>query len=125
MVRDPRDLAALLLRELRSQPEGLADREAARRLLVYGRNELRPPARRSWQRDLGRQLAHPLALLLWAAAALAWLGSAPVLAGAIVGVIALNAALAFLQERQGRTRGSGAGQVPADHGRNATGWPAM
>jgi calcium-translocating P-type ATPase len=42
----------------------------------------------------------PLALLLWLAAALSLVISAPVLAVAIVSVIWLNAAFAFIQERQ-------------------------
>jgi calcium-translocating P-type ATPase len=99
-VRDPRDPTAQLLRQLRSQPRGLSDREAARRLITYGPNELRTGRRAAWVRDLVRQLVHPLALLLWVAAGLAWLGATPVLAMAIVAVIALNAALAFLQERR-------------------------
>jgi calcium-translocating P-type ATPase len=45
-------------------------------------------------------VVHPLAVLLWAAAALAWLAGTPVLAGAIVAVIVINAAFALVQERQ-------------------------
>jgi calcium-translocating P-type ATPase len=43
---------------------------------------------------------HPLALLLWAAAVLAWVAGTPVIALAIVGVIVINAGFAFLQEQQ-------------------------
>ena len=46
------------------------------------------------------QLTHPLALLLWVAAGLALAASSPVLAAAIVAVIALNAVFAFAQEKQ-------------------------
>nr|WP_281380870.1 cation-transporting P-type ATPase [Nocardioides panaciterrulae] len=88
-----------MLRDLRSRPEGLTDREAARRLEVSGRNELVRRARRTWPGQLGRQLVHPLALLLWAAAALAWVGGTPPLSVAIVGVVLLNAGFAFVQER--------------------------
>ena len=92
--------ADLLLRHLRTTPEGLSSREAERRLLTEGPNELvRPPGRR-WPGEIVRQLTHPLALLLWVAALLALLAGTPVLAAAIVGVILLNAAFAFLQERQ-------------------------
>lgn len=90
----------LLLRDLGSTSAGLTSREAARRLLVYGPNELRRSGRRHWAKELAAQLIHPLALLLWLAAALAWVIAAPVLAIAIVSVIWLNAAFAFVQERQ-------------------------
>jgi calcium-translocating P-type ATPase len=89
-----------LFRELRSRPEGLSSREVERRLIHYGPNELVRRGRRRWWRDLGTQLTHPLALLLWAAAALAWAAGTPVLALAICGVVLLNAAFALLQERQ-------------------------
>jgi magnesium-transporting ATPase (P-type) len=90
----------LLLPDLGSTSAGLSSREVARRLLVYGPNELRRSGRRHWTKELAAQLIHPLALLLWLAAALAWVISAPVLAIAIVSVIWLNAAFAFVQERQ-------------------------
>ncbi|MGW5668863.1 cation-translocating P-type ATPase [Micromonospora sp. NPDC003776] len=85
---------------LRSSPDGLATEEARRRLTAYGPNELRRQRRRGWWRELGRQVVHPLALLLWVAAALAWVAGTPVLAGAILVVIALNALFASVQERQ-------------------------
>ncbi|MFD4709891.1 cation-translocating P-type ATPase [Streptomyces sp. NPDC058430] len=90
----------LLRRELGTGSRGLSAREAARRLAVYGPNEVRRKARTSLWRELVRQLAHPLALLLWAAAALAFVAGIPVLGWAIVAVVLLNAAFALLQERQ-------------------------
>ena len=39
-VDDPREAVELLLRELRARPDGLSSREAERRLVAYGRNEL-------------------------------------------------------------------------------------
>ena len=51
-------------------------------------------------RELAVQFTHPLALLLWGAAALAWVGGIPALAVAIVAVIVLNAVFAFAQEIQ-------------------------
>ncbi len=77
---------------------GLEVREAARRLLVYGPNELPTVGRIRWLSALMRQFTHPLALLLWLAAALALVSGSAVLAIAIVVVIFLNAALAFAQE---------------------------
>ncbi|HYM44627.1 MAG TPA: cation-transporting P-type ATPase [Solirubrobacteraceae bacterium] len=92
--------AALLLRDLRSSRTGLSSAEAARRLLQYGPNELRRRGGRRWPRELARQFTHPLALLLWAAAALAWLAGIGPVAIAIVVVIAINAFFAFIQEAQ-------------------------
>ena len=75
-------------------------REAELRLTEYGANEIVRRGRRSPWRDIVAQLTHPLALLLWAASLLAWFAGTPILAGAIVAVILLNAAFALLQERQ-------------------------
>ncbi|TDD40858.1 cation-translocating P-type ATPase [Saccharopolyspora elongata] len=97
---DPRESAALLLRDLRTRVEGLTEREARRRLEVHGPNELPHHRARQWPAALARQFTHPLALLLWVAAALAWVAGTRELATAIVAVIVLNAALAFWQEEQ-------------------------
>ncbi|MFE4684371.1 cation-translocating P-type ATPase [Streptomyces sp. NPDC056721] len=100
LAPDPLEPLPLLRRELGTGSRGLSAREAARRLAVYGPNEVRRKARTSLWRELVRQLAHPLALLLWAAAALAFVAGIPVLGWAIVAVILVNAAFALLQERQ-------------------------
>ncbi len=97
---DPREPLGRLERDLRAGPEGLSTREAGRRLVAYGPNELRRRGGRAWPRRLAAQFVHPLALLLWLAAALAVVAGAPVLGAAIVAVIALNALFAFAQERQ-------------------------
>ncbi|HEY7177197.1 MAG TPA: cation-transporting P-type ATPase [Micromonosporaceae bacterium] len=97
---DPRTPVPHLLSDLHSTPSGLSTREAARRLERYGPNTLVRRGRRPWQQDLARQFTHPLALLLWLAAALAAADQTMALAIAIVAVIVLNALLAFAQERQ-------------------------
>ncbi|MBS1891022.1 MAG: cation-transporting P-type ATPase, partial [Actinobacteria bacterium] len=79
---------------------GLSSREAERRLAQYGPNEVTRRAGPGRARELGRQFAHPLALLLWAAAGLAVAAGNATLAVAIVAVIVLNAVLAFFQEAQ-------------------------
>ena len=103
-VSDPAEASheplALLMAHLRSGPAGLSQQEAEHRLVIFGPNELRRRGRRRLARELGRQFVHPLALLLWLAAGLAYLTGTPVLAGAIIAVIALNAVLAFVQEQQ-------------------------
>ncbi|MGO8870048.1 MAG: cation-translocating P-type ATPase [Acidimicrobiales bacterium] len=100
MALDATVPVARLLRDLRTTPRGLSNPEAGRRLTVYGRNVLvRRGGHRLW-REFARQFTHPLALLLWAAAGLAWLGGIVAVAIAIVIVIVLNAMFAFFQEMQ-------------------------
>ncbi len=89
-----------LLRDLSTTTHGLSNREANRRLVAYGPNELQRRGGRTWPGELARQFTHPLALLLWAAAALALATNTAVLAAAIVGVIVLNAGFSFWQEVQ-------------------------
>ena len=96
---DPEEALDRLLRDLRSRRDGLSDREAARRLISAGPNELVRSRSRGWFRELARQLVHPLALLLWLAAGLAAVDQTPQLAVAIVVVIWINALFAFVQER--------------------------
>lgn len=96
---DPEEALDRLLRDLRSRREGLSDREAARRLVSVGPNELVRRRGGGWPSQLARQLVHPLALLLWMAAALAEIAGTPPLAIAIVVVILVNALFAFFQER--------------------------
>jgi calcium-translocating P-type ATPase len=97
---DPGERIDLLARDLRTSLDGLSAREADRRLLSHGPNQLERRAGRRWPRELGRQFTHPLALLLWGAAALAAAAGITAVAIAVVIVIALNAAFAFVQEQQ-------------------------
>lgn len=95
---DPEEAADLLLRDLRSSRTGLTTAEARRRLLQYGPNELRRRGGRRWPGELARQFTHPLALLLWLAAALLVAVGSYVVAAAVLLIIFLNAAFAFVQE---------------------------
>lgn len=90
----------VLLRHLRTQPTGLALREADRRLRLYGPNVLERRGGSRWPRRIALQFVHPLALLLEMAAALAAAEGTWVLCGAILAVLAVNAVFALLQERQ-------------------------
>ncbi|MFI5911872.1 cation-translocating P-type ATPase [Dactylosporangium sp. NPDC051541] len=99
-AQDPREPVDLLMRDLRCGAGGLPAREAARRLLVYGPNELARRGGRRWWRELVRQLVHPLAALLWLAAALALVAGTSALAIAIAIVVLVNAVFAFVQEQQ-------------------------
>jgi calcium-translocating P-type ATPase len=78
---------------------GLDEREAERRLLQYGPNELARRGGARWPRELARQVAHPLALLLWGAAVLSFATGSNVIGFAVVAVVVLNAGFAFVQER--------------------------
>ncbi len=95
---DATERVDLLLRDLRSSREGLSSREAARRLLQHGPNELRRRGGLRWPGELMRQLTHPLALLLWLAGALSFAVGNQTVGIAVVLVIMLNAAFAFAQE---------------------------
>ncbi|GAA1331496.1 cation-translocating P-type ATPase [Saccharothrix algeriensis] len=77
---------------------GLTSAEAARRLRADGPNTL--PAGRGPHPVvlLLKQFAHFFALLLWVAAALAWVAGMPELSVAIVLVVLLNGGFAFAQE---------------------------
>ena len=97
---DAEERLELLLRDLRTSKTGLGSREAARRLTQHGANVLVRRGGRRWPIELWHQLTHPLALLLWAAAALAWIAGIVAVAVAIVIVIVINAAFAFIQEQQ-------------------------
>jgi len=97
---DPLEPLEQLFRDLRASADGLSGREAARRLEVSGPNELVRRGGRRWPGELARQFTHPLALLLTAAAVLAWASGTPRLTVAIVAVILLNASFSFVQELQ-------------------------
>ncbi|HTX30388.1 MAG TPA: cation-transporting P-type ATPase [Solirubrobacteraceae bacterium] len=97
---DPTEPIQPLLRALSTGPQGLTSREAARRLVQHGPNELRRRGGLRWPRELARQLTHPLALLLWLAAVLSFSVGSQTVGVAVVLVIVLNATFAFVQELQ-------------------------
>lgn len=68
---DPLEPLGQLFRDLRSSADGLSAREAARRLEVFGPNELSRRGGRRWPGELARQFTQPLAVLLAVAALLA------------------------------------------------------
>jgi len=90
---------------LGTSDEGLSDTEAASRLEQFGPNELRAAEKIPYLAMLAKQFTHFLALLLWAAAALAFTADRmkpgegmDLLGWAIIGVIAVNAIFSFVQE---------------------------
>jgi calcium-translocating P-type ATPase len=78
---------------------GLTDDSARQRLASHGPNQLATDQGPGLPAQLARQLVHPLALLLWVAAALALVTQGATLGVAIIAVIAVNAAFALAQER--------------------------
>jgi len=87
-----------LLARLDAGARGLTSEEAARRLRRFGANELPPPRPPSPLRLIIAQVTHTLALLLWAAAVLAFLAGLPQIGWAILAIILLNAGFSFWQE---------------------------
>ncbi|MEW5862608.1 MAG: cation-transporting P-type ATPase [Pseudomonadota bacterium] len=95
------------LASLRTSRSGLAAAEAARRAAEYGPNRIEDAPRRRGLARLARQFTHFFALILWIAAALAFVAEAfepgqgmATLGMAIVGVIAVNGAFAWWQEQR-------------------------
>jgi calcium-translocating P-type ATPase len=97
---DPEEAVGLLLRDLRASPEGLSSVEAQRRALQYGPNELKRRGGVRWPAEVVAQFTQPLALLLWAAAALSFAIGNRVVGAAVVLVILINAIMALFQELQ-------------------------
>ncbi|MCC6435861.1 MAG: cation-transporting P-type ATPase [Acidimicrobiales bacterium] len=79
---------------------GLSVVEAARRLAADGPNQLPQPRGRSVARRFAAEFVHFFALMLWVAAALAFVAGLPQLAVAIVVVVVVNGAFAFAQQQR-------------------------
>jgi potassium/sodium efflux P-type ATPase len=88
------------LAELGTRHEGLSADEAAARLLRVGANVLPKLHGPGLVRQFLYQLLHFFALMLWVAAALAFVGGMPQLGTAIVVVVLVNGAFSFAQEYQ-------------------------
>ena len=85
---------------LQSDPQGLSQAEAHRRLLRYGANRLPPQKRRPLLLRFLDQMVHFMALLLWIAGALAFAAGTPQLGWAIWSVVLINGVFSFWQEFQ-------------------------
>ncbi|MEU7457010.1 cation-translocating P-type ATPase [Streptosporangium roseum] len=94
---------------------GLTSAEAARRLAEGGANMLPAGRRAPAAVLLLREMVHFFALMLWMAAGLALLAGMPQLALAIVVVVVLNGAFAFVQEYRADKAGQRLRElIPAD-----------
>jgi magnesium-transporting ATPase (P-type) len=87
-----------VLAELGTARQGLTDLEAAARLQRLGPNRFPRPRGPTLTMRLVEQLVHFFALMLWAAAGLAFVGGLPELGIAIIVVIVVNGAFSFVQE---------------------------
>jgi calcium-translocating P-type ATPase len=93
------------LASLRSRREGLTAAEATARLREYGENRVERMRRAPWYRRLAREFSHLFAIILWLAAALAFVSEwrqpgqgMAALGWAILGVIGINGSFSFWQE---------------------------
>ncbi|MGQ9681859.1 MAG: cation-translocating P-type ATPase [Anaerolineae bacterium] len=83
---------------LDTSPDGLGSQEARRRLEKYGPNVLREGKKTPLLVKLMANLTHLMAILLWVAAAMAFVAKMPELGIAVIAVIIINAAFSFWQE---------------------------
>ncbi len=98
-------VAERLFARFASSPGGIGEDEARERLRHDGPNVLRSAPRAPLARRIARHLAHRFALLLWAGAALAFVGErfSPgqgmgLIAAALVAVVVVNGVFSFWQE---------------------------
>ncbi len=97
--------------------EGLTDEQAHRRLAAVGPNALTAEEGASPVKLLARQVHNPLIYLLLGAAAISALAGKTIDAGVIVGVVALNTVLGFVQEWRAEGALAALRRMAAPHGR--------
>jgi magnesium-transporting ATPase (P-type) len=89
---------AAVVARLETQPAGLTDSEADRRLTIYGENRLAPAAKRGPVRRFLAQFHDVLIYVLLGAALVTALLEHWIDTGVIVGVVVINAIIGFIQE---------------------------
>lgn len=87
-----------LFKELKSSIKGLTSEEAKSRLQEYGYNEIKEAKKSSALSRFLANFTHLLAILLWIASALSFVGGMPQLGWSIILVIIINALFSFWQE---------------------------
>jgi len=88
-----------LLKQLRSTPEGLTNKEGQRRLSQYGYNLLKPKKKTDALTLFANQFRSPLVIILIFAAVLSFFLQDPVDAAIILGIVFVSGLLGFWQER--------------------------
>jgi Mg2+-importing ATPase len=91
---DPSDL----MRQLETRSEGLSHPEAAQRVEIYGRNELREQRPLSWAGMLARQVRNPLLLLLVFAASASGLSGEWIDAAIVMTIVVATVLIGFSRE---------------------------
>jgi magnesium-transporting ATPase (P-type) len=84
--------------DLREPSLGLTSEDVASLRTRYGPNTIPPERTRPWWSRLASELTHFFALMLWAAAVLAFVAGTPQLGWAIAAVVLINGLFAFFQE---------------------------
>lgn len=92
--------ACEVLHTFATTEEGLSDAEAAKRITVYGRNELRPKPPKTLLKMLREQLTDVMVLILIGAAALSLVLQEWTEAFVILFIVAVNAIIGIVQERK-------------------------
>lgn len=87
---------------LDASTDGLEEREAVRRLALYGPNEVEEEKERPWPLVLLRQFADPLIYILLIAAVVTFILGDITDTGVIIAVVLLNAIIGFWQELRAR-----------------------
>ena len=83
---------------LGTSPSGLSSEEAQKRLEKYGPNVLREAKKTPLIVKFLASFTHLMAILLWAASAMAFVAQMPQLGVAVIAVIVINAVFSFWQE---------------------------
>jgi magnesium-transporting ATPase (P-type) len=84
--------------DLREPSLGLTSEDVASLRTRFGPNTIPPERTRPWWSRLASELTHFFALMLWAAAVLAFVAGTPQLGWAIAAVVLINGLFAFFQE---------------------------
>ena len=87
-----------VLQLLKSQPSGITEDKAISNLADYGLNEIREARGKPLSHRFIINITHPMAILLWIASIMAYVGKMPELTIAIIVVIVINGVFSFWQE---------------------------
>ena len=93
-----------IFKELDTSRQGLTEEEVQARLQKHGPNEIQETGKTPLILKFLANFYHLMAIMLWAAALLAFLSDQPQLGYAVIGVIVINALFSFGQESRRKKR---------------------